>query len=86
MLVSPDDGRVDRHQPLDVARRVRFRLGGPQHPVERAVRRPPAVGADGHGVWPIRLACRRWAHTFQPGPELPASWAIRTASLGSVIG
>lgn len=42
VLVGADDGGVDRYQPVDVTARVGLRLRGLEHPLERAVRRPPA--------------------------------------------
>lgn len=68
MLVGPDDRGIDGNQPLDVARRVRLRLGGPQHPVERPVRRPPAKTRMQRGPWTVTLG---HIPPGRPGPELP---------------
>lgn len=53
--VSADDRGVDRHQPVDVAGGVRLRLGGAEHPLERAVRRPPAKTGVKRGPRPVPL-------------------------------
>lgn len=67
-LVGPDDRGVDRHQSVDIARRVRLGLGGPQHPVEGPVRRPPAKTGVECGPRPVSFG---HVPPGRPGPELP---------------
>ncbi|MFE5550305.1 sporulation protein, partial [Streptomyces sp. NPDC056534] len=66
-----DDRGTDGHQPLGAARRVRFRLRGPQHAVERADRFTRAVG--------IRLAVLAGSHLQDN--DLDQSLAVGTRAL-----